>query len=243
MVVFSGASSGPLQFKTNFASEARPDPICITIEIGIGGIRHLKLMVGQQDVLLDIAKQVQQSFSPEYDNNDIMLVHGINTLGLISTIADVELSNGSVLQAVIIPQHPIAIRNQCMDTYQCDCQDRWCRCFGRNFVFNLDTLAPLFDIGKKTLISKFYDAMRIDTWNTDCNHGNMSTSELWHLCEAAADEMLWNCNRCRKIAICRSVNCVPLDENQHRWRIFLHGLAYCGTCVARQPGIRMDPFA
>jgi len=244
MVVLSGASSGPLLFKTNFSSEARPDPICITIQVGIGGSRNLQLEVGQQDVLLDIAKRVQQSFSPEYDKNDIMLVHGINILGLINTIADIELQHGSVLQAVIMPQHPISIHSSCMNIYPCDCKRFLCRCFGRNFVFNLDTFAPLIALGKTTIIRNFYEAMRINTWNTDCNHGNMSANELSHLCQAADGEVLWNCNRCRKLAICRCVDCIPLDDNQHHWRVCLSGLTFCGTCVAIRPGIQseVDPF-
>ena len=235
MVLLSGASSG-----ASFSAEARPEFICITIQVGIGGSRNLELVVRQQDVLLDVAERIQQSFSPEYDNHDIMLVHGTKKIGLISIIADIELSSGSVFQAVIIPQHPIAIRNSCMDTYPCDCKLFWCRCFGRNFVFNLDTLAPLIDFGKKTLIKTFYDAMRVSTWNTDCNHGNMSMNELSRLCQAAADEVLWNCIRCRKLAICRTDSCVPVDEHQQQWRFSLDGLAFCGTCVATRPGIAVD---
>lgn len=244
MVVPSGASSGPLQFQTNVSSEARPGPICITIQVGIAGSRNLHLMVGQHDVLLDIAKRVQQSFSPEYDKNDIMLVHGINRLGLISTVADIGLHHGSVLQAVITSQHPISVHNSCMDIYPCDCKRFWCRCFGRNFVFNLDTFAPLLALGKTTIIKNFFEAMQINTWSTDCNHGNMSANELSHLCQAAAGEVLWNCNRCRKLAICRCVDCIPLDDNQHHWRVCLSGLTFCGTCVAIRPGIQseVDPF-
>jgi hypothetical protein len=202
-------------------------PQTLFVEMCLSGDRMVELQVWPTTLIVDVALKVQRHFCPEFDNNDIKLVHGVLCLAMHHSVKQAGLIDGAVVQGMVCTSWKVKVKTEegLATAGRCICSRPCNRAlYGNNFTVNVDALNPAFQSGRKTKFDRVIRLLDPDEIPIGYMNAAITRTREW----------LWNCIRCNAVAFTAGRRCVPVDvigDEIVKWEQSSFCYVLCPACV------------